>query len=110
LEASTYSKSVLRVAAAEIAARHDGVRYFPAYEIVTGSQAPEEFFEPDRRNVTKAAIQEVMGAFFAGCRLNKPSASGLEPDGHERQAAAQALSQQLIAAECEEVMADSAIG
>jgi len=42
LVATTYSKSVLRVAAEEAAAGNPAVTYFPAYEIVSGPQAPFE--------------------------------------------------------------------
>ncbi|MGC2224982.1 MAG: hypothetical protein WA624_22775 [Methylocella sp.] len=31
---------------------------FGAYEIVTGQQAPERFFEVDRRSVSKVAVAE----------------------------------------------------
>ena len=107
LEASIYSKSVLRVAASEIAAAHQGVRYFPAYEIVTGTQAPDNFFEADRRNVTTRAVDEVMAAFFARTNLKVA-----QPTRHTHQVPkiSQAVSQRLIAAECEEVMADRAAG
>ena len=67
LPATAYSKAVLRVAAAEAASRHQGVRYFPAYEIVTGPQAPHDFFESDRRTPSARAIREVMRAFLAHC-------------------------------------------
>jgi hypothetical protein len=67
LSASTYSKSVLRVAA-EMACRvNKDVTYFPAYEIVTGPQAPKGYFDEDKRNVTSEAIYAVMGAFLENC-------------------------------------------
>ena len=52
LTATTYSKAVLRAAAGEVVAADPAVTYFPAYEIVTGPQAPESFFESDRRDVS----------------------------------------------------------
>jgi len=64
LVASTYSKSVLRAACGEICCMHDDVIYFPSYEIVTGPQASDDFYEPDRRNVTKKGIDTVMRAFL----------------------------------------------
>ncbi|WP_426955931.1 GSCFA domain-containing protein [Muricoccus radiodurans] len=68
LLATTYSKSVLRVAAQEATASLPDITYFPAYEIVTGPQAPWDFFEPDRRDPSRAAIDAVMGAFLSACR------------------------------------------
>lgn len=62
LAATTYSKSVLRVAA-EIASRTPGIGYFPSYEIITGSHA-QNYFEADRRSVSEAGVAHVMRCFF----------------------------------------------
>jgi hypothetical protein len=64
LLASTYSKSVLRVVAEEVSQQIDAVSYFPAFEIITGPQAPFEYFEKDRRNVSDLGITEVMTALL----------------------------------------------
>jgi len=52
------------------------VFYFPAYEIITGPQAPEHFFEADRRNVLMAAVETATQSFVAACdakeRRDKP--------------------------------------
>jgi hypothetical protein len=65
LVSSTYSKSVLRVAAAEVVARHSHVEYFPSYEIITGPHARGDYFGPDRRSVTDAGVDHVMRVFMA---------------------------------------------
>lgn len=67
LSSTIYSKSVLRVAAEMAIREFADVYYFPAYEIVTGPQAPENFFESDRRNVSQHAVDTVMGAFLSAC-------------------------------------------
>jgi hypothetical protein len=72
LVASTYSKSVLRVAAQQVAESIPGVRYFPAFEIVTGPQAPFEYFETDRRNVSEIAVAEVMKSLLFGLTSDPP--------------------------------------
>lgn len=64
LEATTYSKSVLRVAASEIASAHDHVAYFPSYEIVTGSFNRGRYFADDLRHVTEAGVDHVMKIFL----------------------------------------------
>jgi hypothetical protein len=69
LTASIYSKSVLRVASAEAATNIPNVAYFPAYEIVTGPQAPFDYFEADRREPSRAAIEAVMQAFLSRCEV-----------------------------------------
>jgi hypothetical protein len=61
LSATTYSKSVLRVAAEMAAAARPGLAYFPAYEIVTTGG----YFAADRRSVTPQGVAHVMRAFFA---------------------------------------------
>lgn len=64
LTATTYSKSVLRVAAAKAVAVRSDVLYFPSYEIVTGAFARGEYFERDLRSVTDAGVNHVMQIFF----------------------------------------------
>jgi hypothetical protein len=65
LQATTYSKSVLRVAAGEIADAHDNVFYFPSYEIITGPHAAGGYFEADRRSVTAQGVDHVMRVFMS---------------------------------------------
>jgi hypothetical protein len=64
IEATVYSKSVLRVAAEEMRQRFGQVDYFPAYEIVTATGRAGEFFAEDRRNVTPDGVARVMDLFF----------------------------------------------
>lgn len=104
LKATIYSKSVLRVAAEEVSKELPDVTYFPAYEIVTGPQAPSEYFEADRRNVSEGAIAAVMGAFLAHCAMDQrkvPQAKQKPPVSLSAQ-----LSTALADAECEEIMSD----
>jgi len=67
LPATVYSKSVLRVAAAEAERANPKTVYFPAYELVCGPQAPHDFFEADRRQPSQVAIKTVMGALLSKC-------------------------------------------
>jgi hypothetical protein len=69
LAATSYSKSVLRVAAEEVAAQQWGVYYFPFYEIVTGPQAPKSLFASDFRSITTEALEMVMSIFFETCEV-----------------------------------------
>jgi hypothetical protein len=64
LQATTYSKSVLRVAAEQARERYRHVDYFPSYEIITTTGRPHEFFAGDRRNVTPVGVNRVMDLFF----------------------------------------------
>lgn len=105
---SIYSKSVLRAAAGYAADTLAGIEYFPAYEIVTGPQAPKDFFDTDARTVRPQAIEIVMRAMMgeasAGLGMT-PSESVAAPDG----VASVRLSNLISEAECEEAMLDDRI-
>lgn len=64
LTATTYSKSVLRVAAQRMADTHSNVAYFPSYEIVTGNHARGTYFSSDLRSVTREGVEHVMKLFM----------------------------------------------
>lgn len=70
LSASIYSKSVLRVCAEEMVSKYSCVDYFPAYELITGPQAPYDFYESDRREPSKEAIDYVMSTFLSSCETD----------------------------------------
>ncbi|MFE9082448.1 GSCFA domain-containing protein [Brevundimonas sp. NPDC003935] len=63
LAATTYSKSVLRVAAETVARQNEGVDYFPSYEIITGPQSRGRYFAEDLRNVLPEGVAQVMKVF-----------------------------------------------
>ena len=64
LQSTTYSKSVLRIAAEEARKTFDNVHYFASYEIITGTANTSTYFGEDRRTVTQAGIEHVMTCFF----------------------------------------------
>ena len=65
LVATTYSKSVLRVACDEVARTFpEKVGYFPSYEIITGSYARGRYFEEDLRTVTEEGVSHAMRVFM----------------------------------------------
>jgi hypothetical protein len=65
LVATTYSKSVLRVAAEEIRVRNAMCEYFPSFEIITGPQARGAYFDEDLRTVRPAGVAHVMRLFLS---------------------------------------------
>jgi hypothetical protein len=105
LVASTYSKSVLRVACTDVQRRHDNIIYFPSYEIITGPQAPADFFEPDRRNASAKGIDQVMAAFLTHCESGTPPL--VAPDDTAGSSSTVDLSDLVSTFECEEAAADS---
>lgn len=77
LAATTYSKSVLRVAAAEMAKRHLHCFYFPSYEIITGNFNRGAYYDSDLRSVNSAGVDHVMRLFFSHYA---PAAIGMAAD------------------------------
>jgi hypothetical protein len=109
LVATTYSKSVLRAAAGDLATDHPDVEYFPAYELVTGPQTSASHFEADARTVGVAAIDAVM-AQLLGIDSAMGHAAGKSESERGEQRAAEArslLSQRIVEAECEEALLDA---
>lgn len=64
LVATTYSKSVLRVAADMLYRAHDFVEYFPSYEIITGNYSDSAYYEADYRSVNPLGVDHAMRCFL----------------------------------------------
>lgn len=84
LSASTYSKSVLRAVAGDLANAHPNVGYFPSYEIIVGHPSRGLFFNPDLRTVNQFGVDLVMRHFFSGTLSQEfadrtPAADQFEP-------------------------------
>ncbi|GAB1340270.1 GSCFA domain-containing protein [Streptomyces sp. E-15] len=73
LTATTYSKSVLRAVAGQLAQEHEYVDYFPAYEVITGAPFKAGFYEPNLRTVTPDGVAFVMRQFLGA--LTPPPAA-----------------------------------
>lgn len=65
LSATTYSKSVLRAVAGEIAATEPDIDYFPSYEMVSATPFAGDSYGPNLRSVTPGRVADVMRIFFA---------------------------------------------
>lgn len=64
LVSTTYSKSVLRVVAEMIRRDHEGVEYFPSYEIITGNYTDSTYYEADYRSVNALGVDHAMRCFL----------------------------------------------
>jgi hypothetical protein len=106
LAATSYTKSVLRVAAEQAAEENEEVFYFPFYEIVTGPQAPKNMFQPDFRNISPEALEMVMSVFFSKCEVSGAFTSDLQRPSVEREPGLGELSRRFAAFECEEAAQD----
>ncbi|WP_373503574.1 GSCFA domain-containing protein [Aestuariivirga sp.] len=113
LSATTYSKSVLRVAAETLRLQYDFVHYFPSYEIITGAFNRGRYYADDLRNVTEEGVSHVMRLFLkyaAGeheltAAANQPRKKS-EDEKRVEEFAAQAAA--FVAVECDEEKLDSA--
>jgi hypothetical protein len=65
LLATTYSKSVLRAVAGDLARNHDDIDYFPSYEMVASPWSRGFFYENNLREVSNAGVESVMRVFFS---------------------------------------------
>lgn len=64
LVSTTYSKSVLRVAAETAIQTFDWVDYFPSYEIITGGFNFGRYYEEDLREINRAGVSHAMRCFL----------------------------------------------
>lgn len=77
LQATVYSKSVLRVACEEAVRKHSHVNYFASYEIVTATGDSKSYFLDDRRAVSDVAVAHVIECFhrqFTGASAEERAA------------------------------------
>ncbi|HEV7371461.1 GSCFA domain-containing protein [Arenibaculum sp.] len=79
LTATTYSKSVLRAAAGQLAEECDHVDYFPSYEMITGFPFKGMFFEKNMRSVSPTGVDFVMRQFFGAIHAQEPPAPAPAP-------------------------------
>lgn len=106
LSATTYSKSVLRVAAETVRARFGNVHYFPSFEIITGAFNRGAYYAGDLRNVVEEGVSHVM-------RLFMQHTTGSEPhEIHSARAKAPndsyiATAQRVVDVECDEIRLDA---
>lgn len=105
LSATTYSKSVLRVAAETMRRRFGNVHYFPSYEIITGAFNRGAYYADDLRNVVEDGVSHVMRLFMGHATESAPPASAPKApkavnDDHLQ------VAQKLVDVECDEVALD----
>ncbi|HET9659901.1 MAG TPA: GSCFA domain-containing protein [Thermomicrobiales bacterium] len=75
LVATTQSKATLRAIAGDFAATHDGIDYFPSYELIATHPIRGQFFDPDLRNVNDTGVDYVMSHFFGSAVQPAPANS-----------------------------------
>ncbi len=76
LSATTWSKSVLRAVAGDVAATFGAVQYFPSYEIITGAFSRGGYFGEDLRTIRAQGIAHVMEVFRQRLVSNSKAGAG----------------------------------
>ena len=107
LSATTYSKSLLRVAAETLRRQHDNVHYFPSYEIITGAFSRGAYYADDLRNVLETGVCHVMGLFMQHAtdrRRTETAAASTGKTSDSKRLYERA--QELVEVECDEVSLD----
>jgi hypothetical protein len=104
LAATTYSKSVLRAAAQEMAEDRADVFYFPSYEMIMGAPAAARYFAEDMRNVTEEGVAHVMSVFLGHAAGIAPAEAAPAPEAVPDPTIAAA--REWVEVMCDEVMLD----
>lgn len=105
LSATTYSKSVLRVAAEQLQEDFENVHYFPSYEIITGAFARGAYYAADLRNVVEDGVSHVMRLFMQHAAGTQPRHLEARPEENP-DAGYIATAQRLVDVECDEIHLD----
>jgi hypothetical protein len=105
LQASTYSKSVLRAVAGQLSSENTNIDYFPSYEIINNPAAKSGFYKENLRTVTDDGVASVMSVFF-GQHANESQSKAFEDVGgvSSVQASAEMSDDEL---QCEEALLDA---
>ncbi|MDO6578822.1 GSCFA domain-containing protein [Alteromonas stellipolaris] len=64
LTATTYSKSVLRGVAGQLALENDDIDYFPSFDILTSTLAAGKLYEKNLRSISPEGVGIAMNTFF----------------------------------------------
>lgn len=81
LTSTTYSKSVLRVAAEELSRTLGDVAYFPSFEIITGNFNRGAYYAENLRDVRIEGVEHVMRLFFNHFAVENWQADAAMPSG-----------------------------
>lgn len=108
LVSTTWSKSVLRVAAEKVARQLPYCDYFPSYEIITSPHVRGRYYAQDCRSIRNAGVEHVMRVFLEHY-------TGIGPSGMPEPEAARAVAddphsarmQAIVEALCDERAIDN---
>jgi hypothetical protein len=112
LVSTTYSKSVLRVAAETLKNEMSGVDYFPSYEIITGNFSHGVYYEDDLREIREQGVRHAMTCFFRhylGIEIAVPDDAPAEKSPEKLAARTDTVNRRLAKVVCDEEQLESYI-
>lgn len=111
LVSTTYSKSVLRVAAETLQQRNNFVAYFPSYEIITGNFNRGAYYDGSLRDVTEDGVSHVMRLFLKHATVVHSSVQASAQTGVPASDPLGALRrlQQVVETKCEEAAIEASL-
>jgi hypothetical protein len=106
LSATTYSKSVLRVAAETLRRNFDNVHYFASYEVITGAFNRGAYYASDLRNVLEDGVAHVMRLFLKHATGGSEAPAAGRKESRPRQDEHLEVARRMVEVECDEVALD----
>lgn len=106
LSATTYSKSVLRVASETLRRERPNVHYFPSYEIITGAFNRGSYYAADLRNVLEVGVSHVMRLFMAHAAGKAVKKARRKPPAASASEKHRSAAEKLVEVECDEIALD----
>ncbi len=77
--ATAYSKAVLRAVCGQLSTFFPDIDYFPSYEVITSTNAKGQYFEANKRSVSKRGVATAMSMFLRANGLPDPEGEGAMP-------------------------------
>lgn len=105
LVATTYSKSVLRVAAETMSRQFENVAYFPSFEVITGQFNRGTYYADDLRSITEDGVRHVMSLFFRHACVD-PAGLPFEPTRSRPDDVTLREAERLVEVLCDEELID----
>lgn len=109
LVSTTYSKSVLRVAAEMMMQTNANIGYFPSYEIITGNFSRGAYYAPNLRDVVEEGVNHVMRLFLKhATSLTIEEKASVEAEGQSAEAFYENMGR-VVQTVCEEALIEASL-
>lgn len=107
MQATIYSKSVLRAVAGQMASTFEDVDYFPSYEIVTNPWAEGTRYARNMRSVLDSSVELVMDTFMAVHAAPRTMSAAASPERERVPAPSEEEADLAMAVKCDEELLEA---